>query len=96
MPLPEVQAKAVRDWLKNPAFDTFVSWLANKAAAYAAESGNLMMRGTAPDKIEAERKADEGRKYAEAWEIMLQFADRNFTPELTQLTPRPVTTKQEN
>jgi hypothetical protein len=90
LPLPEAQAKAVREWLANPAFATFVGWLSNQAAKHTAEAGNLLVEGREDNELEAKRVADEARKFKAAWEIMVQFTDRSFQPDHVRLIPKPV------
>jgi hypothetical protein len=59
-----------------------------------AEAGNLLVEGSETAKLEAEQKAAEARKFQAAWEIMIKFADRSYTPEHAQLLPKPVTTRE--
>jgi len=95
LPWPEAQVKQVREWLTQPAFEIFVSFLANQAATLTAEAGNALVDGSEPSKIEAEQKAAEARRYQAAWEIMIQFVDRTYTPPNSKILPRPITTKPE-
>lgn len=93
LPLPEVQAKQVRDWLAQPAFGIFVEWLSIQAAKHTAEAGNLIVQGGDPELIEAQKSAAEARRFQAAWEIMLQFMDRNFIPDHVKLVHQPINVK---
>lgn len=95
LPLPEPQAKAIKEWLNLPAARQFRDTLAQMAMASAAEGANSAMdTGNNPDNAKLESEEHFGRAIAanNMLQLMHNMLDPKFEFKHFEIGPKPTTT----
>jgi hypothetical protein len=94
LPLPEPQAKAIKEWLNLPAARLFRDTLAQMAMASAAEGANSAMDLRNPDnaKVESEEYFAKAITANNMLELMHNMLDPKFEYKHFEIGPKPTTT----
>lgn len=90
-PLPEDQAKRIKDWLNDPAFSDFSALVANLAAYHTSLAGNSMVSGEESDKVDAERHAADARKFIFTNSVLQGVKVGQIPLHVSKLLPKPLT-----